>query len=162
MLVIWNERANPVRARAGERSDVTASPGKRIAPASGRRSPESRLMKVVLPAPFGPITACGSPSSSSKSMLSLARSAPKDLHSPHACRSASAIARSGQHAGETAAEEDYGQNQQRPEDRLPVLGPAGEQALDHQQHRRAEQRTRAGRDTAEDHHEHDFARACPM
>src|SRR5487761_2252313 len=126
MLVIWKERANPLRARAGARSDVTSSPANRIVPASGCRSPESCPMKVVLPAPFGPITACVSPSSRSKSMLSLARSAPKDLHSPRASRSASATAPSGQQAGQAARGGQTCEHEERAEDDLPVLGPARE------------------------------------
>src|SRR5205809_850695 len=54
MLVIWNERASPSRERAGASSDVTSRPAKRVVPASGRRSPASWPISVVLPAPFGP------------------------------------------------------------------------------------------------------------
>jgi hypothetical protein len=70
--------ARALRARA---ASVMSSAPKRTWPLSGRSSPESCLMKVVLPAPFGPITACVSPSRTSKSTPSVAISAPKDLRS---------------------------------------------------------------------------------
>src|SRR6185295_4198589 len=79
MLVIWKERARPLRERRCAASAVMSSPPNRICPASGRSSPESCLMKVVLPAPFGPITACVSPGRTSKSTPSVATSAPNDF-----------------------------------------------------------------------------------
>src|SRR5690349_22121016 len=119
MLVIWNERARPLRARFGADSSVMSSPAKMIRPASGSRLPASWLMKVVLPAPFGPITAWVSPSRTSKSMPSVARSAPKFFTSPRT----SSIGLV-QDAGQAAAEEDHREHEQRPEPYLPVLGPA--------------------------------------
>src|SRR5438270_13987868 len=101
-----------------------SSPPKTIRPASGRSSPASWPMKVVLPAPLGPITACVSPSRTSKSMPSLARSAPKLFVRPR-----TSSTRTLEHAGEAALEEDDGKHQQRPEDRLPVLGPAFQDLL---------------------------------
>src|SRR5258705_13259924 len=79
MLVIWKERASPLRERRGAARSVISSPPKWTCPASGRSSPESCLMKVVLPAPFGPITACVSPARTSKSTWSVATSAPNVL-----------------------------------------------------------------------------------
>src|SRR2546421_5139105 len=115
MLVIWNERARPLRARLGAGRRVMSSPAKRIVPASGRRLPASWLMKVVLPAPFGPITACVSPSATSKWMASLARSAPKFLVRPRASSIGFV-----EHAGEAAAEENDREDEERAEDHLPV------------------------------------------
>src|SRR5919106_5184436 len=133
MLVIWNERASPMRARLGAGSVVMSAPAKRTVPVSGRRFPASWLMKVVLPAPFGPITAWVSPSLTSKSMPSQARSAPKLFVSPFT----SSIGLV-EHAGETAPEEDHRKDQQRPEDHLPVLSPAGKQVFHQQQRERTE------------------------
>src|SRR6266568_676464 len=82
MLVIWNERAKPRCERAGAESAVMSSPAKRTRPRSGTRSPASWPISVVLPAPFGPMIACVSPSSTSRSTLSLASSAPKLLVRP--------------------------------------------------------------------------------
>src|ERR671914_1209756 len=129
MLVIWNERARPRRARFGADSAVMSSPAKRILPESGRSMPASWPMKVVLPAPLGPITACVSPSRTSKSMPSLARSAPKVLVKPRT----SSIGLV-EDAGEAAPEENHREHEERPQNHLPVLGPALQDLLDDEQH----------------------------
>src|SRR3954471_3062905 len=126
-----------------------SAPAKRTVPESGRRFPASWLMKVVLPAPFGPITACVSPSRTSKSMPSLARSAPKLLLRPR-----TSSMRTLEYAGEAALEEDHREHEQRPEDRLPVLGPAFQDLLGDDQRKGAEQRPGGACHAAEDHHEH--------
>src|SRR5436190_14099285 len=156
MLVIWNERARPLRARRGAGRAVTSSPAKRIFPESGRRLPASWLMKVVLPAPFGPITACVSPSATSKSMPSLARSAPNCLVSPRT----SSIGLV-EHACEAALEEDHRKHEQRAQYDLPVLGPAFQRLLDEKQRERADDRPGGARHAAEDDHEHEIARLLP-
>src|SRR5688572_8322936 len=119
MLVIWNERARPLRARLAAGSRVMSSPANEMRPASGRRLPASWPMKVVLPAPLGPITACVSPSATSKSMPSLARRAPKFLDS------FSTVSRlfiaAEENARQAALEEDHRQHQQRSEDHVVVL-----------------------------------------
>src|SRR5947209_20130003 len=125
MLVIWNERARPLRARRGAGRCVMSSPANRMRPASGRRLPASWPMNVVLPAPFGPMMACVSPSRTSKSMPSVARSAPKLLVSWRTSSIGFV-----EDAGETAAEEDDGKDQQRPQDHLPMLCPTREQVLE--------------------------------
>src|SRR5262245_46344516 len=108
-----------------------SSPAKCTVPASGRRLPASWLMKVVLPAPFGPITAWVSPSRTSKSMPSQARSAPKLFDSP--LTSSIGFV---EDAGETAPKEDHREHEQRAEDHLPVLGPARKQVFEQQQRER--------------------------
>src|SRR5947207_15608237 len=52
-------------------------PSKRIAPPSLPRLPEIWPMRVVLPAPFGPIRACTSPGFSSSVTSSVATTPPK-------------------------------------------------------------------------------------
>ncbi len=54
---IWNERMTPRRAICAGRSRVMSVPLKTIWPAVGSRNLVSRLKQVVLPAPFGPISA---------------------------------------------------------------------------------------------------------
>src|SRR2546423_5506519 len=152
MLVIWKERASPLRARRGARRCVTSSPANRMRPLSGRRSPASWLMKVVLPAPFGPMIACVSPSRTARSMRSLARSAPKLF--VRARTSSMAL----EDAGEATLEEDDRQHEERPEDRLPVFGPALQDLLQDDQRQRPKQRPRGARQPAENHHEHEVAR----
>ena len=77
--VIWNERARPLATRCGMVSPVMSSPAKRIVPAFGAISPESWAIAVVLPAPFGPISAWISPSATSRFRLSVAVRPPEPL-----------------------------------------------------------------------------------
>src|SRR5712675_1455499 len=120
MLVIWKERANPRRARA--ESAVMSSPAKRTRPRSGRRSPASWLISVVLPAPFGPMMAWVSPSRISRLTSSHASSAPKLLVRPLTSSRVLFILAEEQ-SREAAPEEEDREHQQRPEDQLPVLRP---------------------------------------
>src|SRR5690349_3876103 len=156
MLVIWKERARPLRARRGAERSVTSSPAKVMRPPSGRRVPASWPMKVVLPAPFGPMIACVSPSRTSKSMPSVARSAPKLLVS--FLTSSIGLVEDPRQA---AAEEDDGEDEQGSEDHLPVLRPARQEILEEEEGEGAEHRARGARHAAEDHHEHDVARLLP-
>ena len=58
-LVIWNERPTPARQmRSGGRPEMSSARPAAIVPVSGGNMPETRLKAVVLPAPFGPISAC--------------------------------------------------------------------------------------------------------
>src|SRR3954468_10137800 len=118
MLVIWNDRASPLRARRGAGSRVMSSPPNTMRPPSGLRLPASWPMKVVLPAPFGPMMACVSPSRTSKSMPSVARSAPK-LFVSWRTSSIGLVEDSGQ----SAAEEDHRHDEERSHEDLPVLDP---------------------------------------
>ena len=57
----WNVRERPRFTRACGGMCVMRSPASITSPASGRSTPVSRLMSVVLPAPFGPISAWRAP-----------------------------------------------------------------------------------------------------
>src|SRR5687767_8307689 len=133
-----------------------SSPAKRTVPASGSRLPASWLMNVVLPAPFGPITACVSPSLTSKSIPSHARRAPKALVND--LTSSIGLV---EDARQAAAEEDDREDEQRAEDHLPMLGPALEDFLDEEERESAEHGSRGARHAAEDDHEHDVAGLLP-
>src|SRR5258706_1127573 len=135
MLVIWNERASPRRARVCAGSAVMSSPAKRMRPASGRRWPASCAMSVVLPAPFGPMIACVSPSATERLTPSVARKAPKLF-----CRFVTSSIRFLEHGSQAAPEEDHRQDEQRAEDDLPVLGEALQDLLEDEQREGAEQR----------------------
>src|SRR3981081_3487315 len=161
MLVIWKERANPRRARAGAESAVMSSPAKRTRPRSGRRSPASWLISVVLPAPFGPMMAWVSPSRISRLTSSHASSAPKLLVRPLTSSRILFILAEEQ-SREAAPEEEHREHQQRPDDQLPVPGPARESVLDQEQRKGAEHRPGDAPHAAEDHHEHELARARPV
>ena len=56
-LVIWNERPMPARVMASGDSPPICLPESVTLPLSGANMPEIRLNAVVLPAPFGPISA---------------------------------------------------------------------------------------------------------
>src|SRR6266545_969722 len=121
MLVIWNERAKPLRARAGAESAVMSSPAKRTEPPSGR------MMAWV------------SPSRISRLTSSHASSAPKLFVRPRTSSRILFILAEEQ-SREAAPQEEHRQHQQRPEDELPVLRPARERVLDQEQREGAEHR----------------------
>src|SRR5216684_8741789 len=132
MLVIWKERANPRRARAGAESAVMSSPAKCTRPRSGRRLPASWLISVVLPSPFGPMMAWVSPSRTSRLTSSLASSAPKLLVRPRTS-SRTLFILAEEQSREAALEEEHREHQQRTQDQLPVLGQARERVFEEQQ-----------------------------
>src|SRR5689334_4019212 len=67
----------PARARRGCDQAVMSSPPRRMRPAVGTISPESRLTSVDLPAPLVPMTACTSPRRSASETSLTAASPPK-------------------------------------------------------------------------------------
>ena len=73
----WNTRAMPRRARALACSRVTSSPLNRIVPEEGISVPPIMLSAVLLPAPFGPMSAQISPSSTTMSSPETACRPPK-------------------------------------------------------------------------------------
>src|SRR2546423_218864 len=98
-----------------------------ISPASGASNPEIWLISVVLPAPFGPITACSSPGIRWGVTPWVTRRPPKFLVSPSMRSTAPATADPPQPCGDPkqpAAREHRDQHEQRSEDHLPVLGEA--------------------------------------
>ena len=58
MLVRWYERPIPRRAMRCAGQPATSSPSTRMRRPTAGSAPDSRLVKVVLPAPFGPMIAC--------------------------------------------------------------------------------------------------------
>ena len=56
-VLIWNVRASPFFTRASGLWPVISSPSRKICPESGFSIPVIRFISVVLPAPFGPISA---------------------------------------------------------------------------------------------------------
>src|SRR6266540_293400 len=96
-------------------------PANRTRPASGAISPSSSPINVVLPAPFGPMTACSSPAGTASVISSDATTPPKRLVRPSISSSASATARVLQQAVDAAAREQHHQEEQRTENDLPVF-----------------------------------------
>src|SRR5262249_18197111 len=76
-LTRWNERPMPRAVMRQVGSPATSRPMSAIRPAVGLISPDSMLTRVVLPAPFGPITACSSPWRNEMETSRTATSAPK-------------------------------------------------------------------------------------
>ncbi len=77
----------PSRACASGLARVMSTPSNRMVPAVGATSPASALKKVLLPAPFGPISPMMSPAATLRLAPSTARKAPKLLVTPRASRS---------------------------------------------------------------------------
>src|SRR5262245_17337045 len=69
----------PRRMMSGARSPAMSSRSSSTRPASGRNAPVIRLKNVVLPAPFGPITAVSEPASKCRLTSFMATTPPNDL-----------------------------------------------------------------------------------
>src|SRR6185437_822539 len=135
MFVTWNERARPRATRSGVARCVMSSPAKRIAPASVESSPASWATSVVFPAPLGPMTACSSTGTIDSETSSVAVKPPKRLARPRVSSKASGMARfrpppTAARAQEAALREKHDEHEEGAENRLPVLGDAGEHILE--------------------------------
>src|ERR1700687_892972 len=106
-------------------------------PAVGARSPESRLISVLFPAPFGPIKACRTPRWTSSETLSTAASPPKTFLSPVAFKPRSIIRllrqahppKSIKKTCQATGKEHHHQHNHGSHSELPVLGPRAAQRL---------------------------------
>src|SRR5438045_2222302 len=127
-------------------------PSNAMRPALGASSPAICAMKVVLPAPLGPITACTSPGATVKSMPEFATKAPKRLVRPLTARNGSATA---------APEQDHRQHDEA-EHRHPVLGVGGEELFQQDEGGSAERRPGERAGAAQDEHDEEIARQHPV
>src|SRR4051812_20992963 len=151
-----------------------SSPLSMTLPALGARSPESRLMSVDLPAPFGPITAWTFPMWHSTETSLTAVRPPKRRVRPCVARIARSVMgalapQGGREPRESARQEQRGEHDEQAHEQLPVLAQVDladarqslqselEQHPDRRAERRAEQRAHA----AEDHHHHHRRRLVP-
>src|SRR2546422_4019944 len=106
------------------------------------KSPESRLISVDLPAPFGPSSACSSPRTSVRLTASLATRPPKRRVSARASRIASGMAVRAEQAAphapdemaQSARKEQHQEHDCRTQPQLPVLGKRREQLLHQHEH----------------------------
>src|SRR5262245_50322219 len=114
--VTWKVRPRPRRTRSDCGVRVTSSPPRKIWPDVGASAPISMLTKVVLPAPFGPISAWRAPGSSRKLMFSATVRAPKLLH--RFLVSSEYI----EESENAAAREQHHHDQQHADAEEPVLG----------------------------------------
>src|SRR5262249_38240759 len=123
------------------------------------------LIRVVFPAPFGPITACSSPGSISSVTPSVTTSPPKFFCTSLISSTASVTAPpSSDGAGK--AEKSPGQKhnnepKQRTEDSLPLFGDAAPYFFDEKIARSADDRAIQAANPAEQNHDDQFARTLP-
>ena len=76
-VLIWKVRVRPWRTRAAAGACVMSLPSSRMRPESGLSCPVIRLISVVLPAPFGPISAWRAPRGSASETSRATCSEPK-------------------------------------------------------------------------------------
>src|ERR1043166_6306155 len=140
---------------------VMSRPAKPVRPAWGLSSAVSCAISVVLPAPFGPMTACSSPSGTARLTLSDAVMPPKRLLKPSIASNGSGMP-PPQHAIDTAARVDDDEYQKRADDELRVFGDSRERLLEHQQRHGADERTEWRAHAAEHYYHDKIARARPV
>src|SRR5207248_7474160 len=109
----------PSRERRSGGARVTSSPRKRTRPEVVLSSPERRLRKVDLPAPFGPMMAWTAPASMRKEIPATAASAPKRRVSASVSSNASTTG-SPQQAREPAGKREDGGDGDGADERVPV------------------------------------------
>src|SRR4051794_17061413 len=129
----------PRAARLAGPSREITRPANAIVPASGRSSPARAETSVVLPAPFGPMTAWISPGMTESVTSASAGSPPNRLLSPDIASSASAIAvpalavpADPDQAEQARFRTQHDDDQQWAEQCRPVLGPARQHAFEQQ------------------------------
>src|SRR5512134_927195 len=140
MFVRWNERPMPRRQRSCGAMPVTLRPLNFTSPASGRMCPVMRLKSVVLPAPFGPMTAPIEPCGTSKLTPPTARKPSKLLASPRTSSTAQprghAVRERAERAGDTAREHEEQRDEDRPENERPVLRVGDDLLVEPEERRR--------------------------
>src|SRR5690625_3783218 len=166
--VIWKERVSPRCGRRHAGSSVISRPSKRISPESGGSSPASWAIRVVLPAPLGPMTAWTSRGRISSERSSLAVRPPKRLTRDLVASSASAMRFSGlthgllpglQNSEEATSGEEHHQDQDGSQEELPVLCEVGDEVFQLQQHDGADQRAEEAPETTQNYHDQELAGA---
>src|SRR5262245_1595418 len=132
-----------------------------MVPAAGAISPEIWLISVVLPAPFGPITACNSPGPISSVTPSVTTSPPKFLRRSLISSTGSPTAQPSTHGvGKTqqsATRKQNDKHQQRTEDEFPLLGDAAQYFFDKKITRSTNDRAMQAANPSEQHHDDQFA-----
>src|SRR5438105_12371367 len=139
---------------------VSSWPRKKTRPEVARNSPESRLRKVDLPAPLGPITAWTRPSAKERETPSTAASAPKRRERSRVSSSASGTARLEQARHPSGQKENDGDDH-RADDGRPMLGETLTLLLQERQQKRAQRRTVERSFAAEEHRHQDQPGLAP-
>src|SRR3954466_5629719 len=155
----------PERPRRSALTAVISRSPMKISPRVGFTSPDSRLTSVVLPAPFGPITAWISPTVSSSDTSFTATRPPKRLVSAAVRSAVSAIAALRHYLIEqrlhAAGKRQHDGDDDQPFGELPVLGDAFEPFLQAHHDDGADQRGRDAALAAEHHHHQRDRRLVP-
>src|SRR5207245_2290710 len=138
----WNVRAIPLAVSSCGARRVTVAPSSRTLPPSARRCPEMRLMSVVLPAPFGPMSPKACPAATARSTRSTAWTPPKVLLS---CRVSSNI-----RGSDPAREIDDDREQDGSLEDVAVVLERAQQLGQRGEDRRAEDGAEDVRDTTDD------------
>src|SRR2546421_5739932 len=139
-------------------------------PASVGSTPEIWPMSVVLPAPFGPISACTSPRVTSRVTSSVATTPPKRLLTP---RSSSMAAPPEEPGNTLGRQHDDGEQHDAHREagmvlvvgrelREPGDAVVGDQVLEAEQHRGADDAAPERADAAQNHHDHQRAGLDPV
>src|SRR5574343_266337 len=118
-------------------------------------------MKVVLPAPLGPIRACTSPASTLKFTPCSASTAAKRRDSLRTSSSGSAMAFPKQ-GSDAFGGEEYDGKQQQAEGDVPVFGEADQAFFEDKQDHRSDDTTIQVANTADDDHDQQGAGLCPL
>src|SRR3954470_23936 len=167
-------RARPAATRAWAGRFVTSAPLKRMRPLSVGSAPEIWPMSVVLPAPFGPMSACTWPRTISSVTSSVATTPPKRLLTPRSSSMASSSFRPGKEAGDAfRRKHDDGEEHDadreagvvlvvRRELREPGDAVVGDEVLEAEQHRRADHAAPEPAHAPQDHHDHQRSGLDPM
>src|SRR3990172_9764558 len=116
-------------------------PSRSTAPASGRRWPVTRLKRVFLPAPFGPMIAAISPRATARLTPATAWKPSKAFWTPRTSstpepREAPAAGVEG--ADDAARKREQEHHQDRAEHERPVLGVGRDLLVQHERHERAD------------------------
>src|SRR5574342_726210 len=159
----------PMRERSSARSRVTSRPRWKMAPLVAGRSPESRLMRVDLPAPLGPMSAWNRPRWTSRETSLTAERPPKRLHSARDASAASDMERLPRgrlpeavgDPGQAAGKEDHQQDDGGPEEELPALGERLEEFLEQHEGEGPGHPAAEAPQAAEDQHQERVARLVP-
>src|SRR5207245_7398917 len=146
----WNVRAIPLAVSSCGARRVTVAPSSRTLPPSARRCPEMRLMSVVLPAPFGPMSPKACPAATARSTRSTAWTPPKVLLS---CRVSSNI-----RGSDPAREIDDDREQDGSLEDVAVVLERAQQLGQRGKDRRPEDRADDVRDASDDREDEDLHR----
>src|SRR5690606_19920883 len=152
---IWKVRPSPRRARADTPRPVMSLPRKRIVPALGFSVPLIWWISVVLPAPFGPISAWISPGLRSRLTLSVAFRPPKLFERFRMSMTGSAMTHLARdQTDDAAAREKHDAEQDEAEEKLPALGDAAEHEFEqHREDRAGHGPEQPPRSTEDDQHD---------